>query len=298
VSEILIVDDDTVDRQLAIRSLRTLTGLATRECADGQEALDSIVQEAPDLVLTDLRMPRLDGLALVEALREDHPDIPVLLMTSQGSEQIAVKALQAGAAGYIPKAELKRDLAGIVQSVLELLEARSSRREVLRYLDSREANFELVNEPALIPALVAFLQESLERIGFGTPSQRIQIGVALVEALSNAMIHGNLEVGSELRRTDPEANSALIRSRAGETPYERRRVRCTAVESPAAIRYTVADEGPGFDPSHLPDPTAPENLLGVSGRGVMLMRTFMDEVRYNDTGNQVTLIKQNAAVQP
>ena len=54
----------------------------------------------------------------------------------------------------------------------------------------------------------------------------------------------------------------------------------------------------GFDPSLLPDPTQPENLEKVSGRGVLLMRTFMDEVIYNDAGNEVELIKRAPAGGP
>jgi anti-sigma regulatory factor (Ser/Thr protein kinase) len=55
-------------------------------------------------------------------------------------------------------------------------------------------------------------------------------------------------------------------------------------------KFVIRDEGPGFDPSTLPDPTDPENLLRPCGRGVMLMRTFMNEVTFNDRGNEVTLI--------
>ncbi len=57
----------------------------------------------------------------------------------------------------------------------------------------------------------------------------------------------------------------------------------------------IRDEGSGFDRSELPDPTDPENLLKSSGRGVMLMQTFMDEVIFNDRGNEVTLIKRRAS---
>jgi anti-sigma regulatory factor (Ser/Thr protein kinase) len=53
----------------------------------------------------------------------------------------------------------------------------------------------------------------------------------------------------------------------------------------------IADEGPGFDPSKLPDPTDPENLLRPHGRGVMMMKLFLDDVQYNDQGNKVTLVK-------
>ena len=52
----------------------------------------------------------------------------------------------------------------------------------------------------------------------------------------------------------------------------------------------MRDEGSGFDPGALPDPLDPENLEKASGRGVLLMRAFMDDVRYNDAGNEVTLV--------
>ncbi|HOF18390.1 MAG TPA: ATP-binding protein [Phycisphaerae bacterium] len=55
----------------------------------------------------------------------------------------------------------------------------------------------------------------------------------------------------------------------------------------------MCDEGTGFDPTRVPDPTADENLEKPSGRGLMLMRAYMDEVRYNDRGNQVFLMKRN-----
>ena len=56
-------------------------------------------------------------------------------------------------------------------------------------------------------------------------------------------------------------------------------------------KFVIRDEGRGFDPTHLPDPTTPENLERTCGRGILLMRTFMDEVEFNQRGNEVTLIK-------
>ncbi|MEM8681572.1 MAG: ATP-binding protein, partial [Planctomycetota bacterium] len=57
--------------------------------------------------------------------------------------------------------------------------------------------------------------------------------------------------------------------------------------------FVIEDEGPGFDPTRLPDPTDPANLERVSGRGVLLMRTFMDEVEYSERGNRVILRKRS-----
>jgi serine/threonine-protein kinase RsbW len=58
------------------------------------------------------------------------------------------------------------------------------------------------------------------------------------------------------------------------------------------IRVTIEDEGPGFNPEEVPDPTDFENLDKPSGRGIVLMRAFMDEVLYNDRGNQLTFCKR------
>jgi anti-sigma regulatory factor (Ser/Thr protein kinase) len=116
-------------------------------------------------------------------------------------------------------------------------------------------------------------------------------GIALEEALLNAIYHGNLEVSSRLRESDDEAFHALAAERRELSPYRDRRVKVTARMSPRRATFLIADEGPGFDVSRIPDPTAPENIDRPCGRGVLLMRTFMNSVRYNATGNQVTLIK-------
>ena len=60
--------------------------------------------------------------------------------------------------------------------------------------------------------------------------------------------------------------------------------------------YVVRDEGPGFDPARLPDPTDPANLERVGGRGLMLIRTFMDQVSHNSRGNEITMIKRHSSV--
>lgn len=291
MTRILIVDDDEVDREAVRRGLAGLSGLDFLEARDGEEGLARVEADRPDLVLTDLRMPRRDGLELLRALRRDHPAVIPILLTSQGSERIAVEALRAGALSYVPKASLDEALADTVTHALEMLAARRSRVRLRRHLVAAEARFELENDPALIAPLAAHLQEGLERLGCGDDALRTQIGVALVEALSNAMIHGNLEVSSALRQRDHEAYDAEIARRRTTDPHASRRVRCTARQTAERVEYTVVDEGPGFDPGALPDPTRPENLLRLSGRGVLLIRTFMDEVAWSDGGRTLVMRK-------
>ncbi len=92
------------------------------------------------------------------------------------------------------------------------------------------------------------------------------VQLAVEEALVNAIKHGNRSDQSKLVST-----------------------RCRV--SRQAICVEIADEGEGFDPSQVPDPTSPERLEEPSGRGIMLMRTFMNRVTYNAKGNVVTLEK-------
>jgi serine/threonine-protein kinase RsbW len=94
------------------------------------------------------------------------------------------------------------------------------------------------------------------------------IRLALEEALCNAIKHGN---GMDRRKVvevdcDIDADRAVL---------------------------TVTDQGRGFDPASVPDPTADENLEKPTGRGIMLMRAFMDEVRFTERGNQVRMLKLN-----
>ena len=288
---ILIVDDDAVDREQAARCLRSIEDLEVQEARDGGEALSALGLRAPDLVLTDLRMPGMDGLELVRAIGEAHPSVPVVLMTSQGSEQIAVRALKAGAASYVPKSDLKDELTDTVRQVLEIASTGRSRRRIVECLDRSEMRFELRNDPTLIAPLVGFLQESLGRFDFCVPAARTQIGMALDEAVSNAMIHGNLEVSSEVRDQGGEGYHRLIKERGAMAPYAERRVHLTARESPARVDYVIEDDGPGFDVASLSRADESDNLLRVRGRGLILIRAFMDAVVHNARGNQITLTK-------
>ena len=102
---------------------------------------------------------------------------------------------------------------------------------------------------------------------------------------------------SEQREGDQEVYQRLVQERTSVAPYAGRKLEVTVEVTPTSGRFVIRDQGPGFDPAKLPDPTDPENLEKVSGRGLLLMRTFMDEVAFNETGNQVTMIKRCPTVE-
>lgn len=287
---VLVVDDSPLDRRLSGSLLKKRAGMEPLYASNGVEALQAIAKSAPEIVLTDLQMPEMDGLELVEAIRREHPYLPVILMTAHGSEEIAVQALRRGAASYVPKRNLATELVSTIENVLAV--ARLDRREqqLLACLVATESQFELDNDVAKVPALVGHIEQSLGRMRLCDETGRIQVAVAMREALVNAIVHGNLEVSSALLDEDASAFSALVEQRRHESPYRDRRVHVVARETRTEAIYVVRDEGPGFDPRNLPDPTDLANLEKPSGRGLMLIRTFMDEVRHNEKGNEIRMV--------
>lgn len=288
---VLVADDAPIKRRKACNLIERALGWRTQEAATGREVLQKIEEAAPSVVLTDLHMPDMDGLAMVESIRRSYPTVPIILMTTTANEKAALKALQRGAASYIPKGELAFELAELLERVVAAAQATQNRRRLLSCLTRVDLDFDLENDPALIPVLVAQIQEQIGPLRLCDQNGIIRVGVALEEAILNAMYHGNLEVNSQLRQDDEGSFHRLIDERRNSAPFSQRRLRITSRMTPERSEFTVADEGPGFDPTTLPDPTDPANLERVGGRGLLLIRTFMDEVKFNAAGNCITLIK-------
>lgn len=100
LKKILVVDNEAKMRRILELSLKTM-GHEVEQASDGAEALTMIERSSFDLVLTDLRMPRKDGIGLLHALRERGDDVPVIVMTAYGTIETAVAAMKLGAADYI-----------------------------------------------------------------------------------------------------------------------------------------------------------------------------------------------------
>ncbi len=294
MATILVIDDMPVDRERAATCVRQC-GATPVLAANGQEALDVIQQLNPDVIVTELLMPEERGLALITRILALNPSIPVILMTSPEGEPAAAKAVRAGASNYVSKDDLKRTLGEVLETVLTAVETARQRELFRRLLVQSRTEILLGYESGGAEAVISFLRDQLSQINFCHESELVRVSIALAEALRNALDHGNLELDSALRDSDdPDAYHRLGDFRATQPPYSERRVTVTTTLTAEEATFVIRDEGPGFDPSQLPDPTDPEVHLRASGRGIMIMRTFMDEVRYNAKGNEITLIKRRS----
>ena len=124
---------------------------------------------------------------------------------------------------------------------------------------------ELPSDVRSIEHVVDYVMSACNTCSCDARRMRLNFRVGLTEALSNAMTYGN-----------------------GDDPAKRVRVEVTI--KGARIEARITDQGVGFDPGSVPDPTSPDNLLKSGGRGLFLMRQLCDEVLFNDQGNQVTLV--------
>jgi CheY-like chemotaxis protein/anti-sigma regulatory factor (Ser/Thr protein kinase) len=292
MAKILVVDDSSVDRTLAGKLLEKHSGWTVASAENGRDALAALGREAFDLVLTDLQMPEMNGLELVSAVRAQHAYVPVILMTAHGSEEIALQALQCGAASYVPKQNLSRDLVETAEGVLTVASAERNQQRLLECLMRTESQFLLDNDPSLVPPLLGHARANLLRMNLCDETGLIRVTMALSEALTLAIVQGNLEINPELREQDEKAYQKMIDDRRRQKPYRDRRVHVMAKELLHEARYVIRHEGPGFDPSQLPDPDAAASFDKVSDRGLLLIRTFMDEVTHDATGKEMTLVKR------
>jgi DNA-binding NtrC family response regulator len=130
---VLVVEDDPATRAGLTELVRTW-GFLADSAEDGEDALGKVTEFRPSIVVTDLVMPRMDGHALLKALRERDSDITVILLTAQGSVESAVEAIKAGAYDYLTKPVDTRRLRILLQKAVErhetIREVKSLRRQL------------------------------------------------------------------------------------------------------------------------------------------------------------------------
>lgn len=131
--------------------------------------------------------------------------------------------------------------------------------------DGREMKTKIANDSHLLKEVSKELIRQLQEKGVDEDIV-FDVHVGFEEALRNAMVHGNRSIPGKQVTVEAEI-------------------------SDLAVTICVEDEGDGFDPAKLPDPTKQENLLKESGRGVYLMRHLMDEIRYENGGRRVVMVK-------
>jgi CheY-like chemotaxis protein len=292
----VLIAEDSMTQAIQFQMMLEEAAYEVSHFVNGAEALAAIDKVRPDLVLTDMDMPEMNGLELVSSLRFQYPSIPTVLMTANGSDELAVRALEEGAAAYVPKAQLDDMLLGTLDQVLGLMRADRNYSNLIDCLNYNEFDFTLHNDPTLIEPLVDLMQQMLSGMKLCDTVERVRVGMALEHAIANAMLHGNLELSRDQLAEDEATAIEGLRSEVEERqslqPYCDRRIQFQAKMSPTEATFVIRDDGAGFDTSTVPQAGDARLLEREGGQGLVLMTTFMSEIRFNEKGNEVTLVKR------
>ncbi|MFM9905113.1 MAG: ATP-binding protein [Pyrinomonadaceae bacterium] len=258
--KILIIDDHdnlaTALEEVFSHVGHEVTVLKERTQALSMENLDEF-----DLVITDLDVA---GNGPVAALNGDGPTCLPTVDDIEPDEH--VKAFKLCAATFRRDEFDENELKDLVATVLDYK---------IRFVDTEEfvaemhenIEFELPSAISLMHIVLEYLMKRVEKLGV-IKAEQSNLFVALDEAFVNAVKHGNKFDAGKL-------------------------VRITAEVSKQEAKFTIEDEGEGFDVNNIPDPLDPENLFKTSGRGVLFIYNIMDEVQYNDRGNRLTMVKRS-----
>lgn len=132
--KVLVVDDDVMVRKV-LESILVELDYSVVTAGDGHEAIDAFRKNRPDIVFTDLKMPGMDGFALIPALKADNPDIPIIVFSGAGNLNEAIEAMRLGAWDYIPKPVTIPALEIALQQVREKMRLIAENRSYQHYLE-------------------------------------------------------------------------------------------------------------------------------------------------------------------
>jgi serine/threonine-protein kinase RsbW len=259
--QILIIDDHD-DLASALGEVFTHTGHNVKVVENRDEALAIDDLTKFDLLITDLDLLPDDPVCTNGPVPFCSEVLPAL---ANGGH---IKAFKLGAANFRRDEFNEQELKDLVATVLDYKIRFVDTAETVNGLHEHIA-FELPSALSLMHIVLEYLIKRVERLGVCKPEQS-NLFVALDEAFVNAVKHGNKFDAHKL-------------------------VRITADVSNAEAKFTIEDEGEGFDVNSIPDPLDPENLFKSSGRGVLFIYNIMDEVKYNDRGNRLTMVKKAPA---
>ncbi|TWT61199.1 ATP-binding response regulator [Rubinisphaera italica] len=293
---VLVIDDDAAWQKVMLLLLARRGDFDVHAVMNLQEARAQLKKNPYDIVISDLELAssgRLveNGLDVISIIEEEGLEIPVIAVTGNGNETSVVEALQRGAANYISKFNVRDHLYKTVDSVVQTIGQRKLKSKLLGSIVELKLRYCIHNDIRLISPFIEELKSNLSSRTELSTTTITRILISAEEALMNSIVHGNLEISSEIRETSMAEYHDMIETRAQDPQYQNRRVSLEISLNPVRFQLTIQDQGIGFDLSNIKDPRDEKYISRASGRGMLLMQTFMDSVEYSDHGRCICMTK-------
>ena len=266
----VLVVEDSKTMQIFLRNLLEPEDYEVIVANDGESGLELFRQAVAenrsfDIVMTDVVMPRMSGLDLLKKVRALNRDTIVVVLTSDANVDTAIEALNLGANNFLHKPPNSEEILSVMWRATKQREIFLENAELNPFTE-RTIHIEIPSQLKFIKGIAHNIIADAKLMGYDEADLHDKIPVTVDEAVTNAIKHGNKF-------------------------QEDKKVYIDIHIDVERIKIVVADEGPGFDVKAVPDPTDPANFLKPSGRGILFMSIGMDEVRFNEKGNILTLIK-------
>lgn len=297
MAAILLAEDSPTHATLIQRLLED-AGHDVICVADGQQAFDGIQVDRPDLVVTDLQMPRINGVELVTQIAEQFPMLPSIVVTARGSESLAVDALAKGATNFVPKDSMAKLLTRTVRQTIQLARLDASIDSYSQQSLPFEWTAHLHSDPLKTDPIVWAVVQTMAAADLLGPTQRLRVGIATMSGLFNAICFGNLQLTDDDKfigqvLSDDPACSETFSERFKGTPASKLetvvRVSIGDRDTRIAIRHT----GRGRAARLRPVPGTPESFEIEHSRRLMLITSFMDDVMFRHDATEMVMVKNH-----
>ena len=292
---ILVVDDEDVIREVIAKKIESSLGYEAVEAANGREALAKILENPPDLIITDLRMPEMDGLELLNEIRSRHFTTPVIILTGYGSMEDAMQAIRLGASSFLRKPFDISEVIAMVENIFTVRRELADLREMSPFVRSQSFTVKIPNNYLYLGKVISYIYVVVRDNWQMEPADLNDLKVALYEGLLNAFEHGNLQVNKATKeRCLLSGHNVYRKYLLEQMNLEANRSKTITVFAnvdPIRAEVKVLDEGDGFDYSHVYEELDAESFLKTYGRGLFLIKSLMDEVSFNERGSMIRFLK-------
>ncbi len=261
---ILIIENDAALRESWASVLADL-GHSVTALEGREEALEVLYLDEFDIIVSDLTDADTNKAGLQPVSEATRRRLMSISNGAAAPDLQIVKAFKLDCACLARAGYESEEMCAILEQVLTHKREDVDDPLVLPHLHER-IDFALPSDVKLMHPLLEYLLDRVAQLGVAE-ADNTHLFIALDEAFVNAVKHGN--------KFDPT-----------------KLVYISAELSANEARFTIEDQGDGFDVHSIPDPLDPANLFKTSGRGVLLIHNIMDEVTYNERGNRVTLVKK------
>ncbi len=288
--KILVIENHEPSRE-HLQVLLTKEGYDVAVASNGKEGLEAHNKHKPDLIISDIRMPYIDGLSVLRQLRKEASDVFFVIITAHGNEKSAAQAIKHGVHDYLIKPFENKELLRVVSKCANVLQSRhfakaSGGNDIFKFIRTQfSTDYNYI--PKIVGRLVSQISVNIDS------DKKSKIEMGLHELITNSIEHGNLEITS-LEKTEAYKSFAfekLCKQRMKNKKLADRKVTVDYHQKKDVLIWKITDEGNGFNWEEILDPTDESHLLEPTGRGIFFTKYYFDYIRYIGKGNIVKVKK-------